>query len=171
MKKFFFLLLLIGCGAPKQQPDPLQTVKDFLRWYGTHYKEANSFNLVNQGDSVFYAVNFGETEKYLGYLKSSGFVSDEYLNSFRKQFAESQLAFEKDPMNEGPPFGFDYDLVLWTQEPELVIEKGKNPAVIFSSVRDDEASLGLDVYMKLQFELSKENGVWKINRIVPTEGN
>lgn len=172
MKKYIFLLLLIGCGSPKQQePDPLQTVKDFLSWYGTNYREANSFELVNQGDSVFYSVNFEETEKFLAYLKSSGFVSDAYLDVFRKKFAEAQINFDKDPINEGPPMGFDYDIVLWTQEPDLVIEKGKNPSVIFSSIRDGQASLALDVYMKLQFELSKKNGSWKIDRIFPTEGD
>jgi hypothetical protein len=171
MKKYFFLLLLVGCSTPKQQPDPLQTVKDFISWYGAHYKEANSFAMVNQGDSTFYSVNFEETEKFLAYMKSSGFVSKEYLDAFRRYFAEAQLAFEKEPVNEGPPMNFDYDIVLWTQEPELVIEKGKDPVVIFSSVRDDEAELGLDVYTKLQFELSKDNDTWKIDRVVPTEGN
>lgn len=168
MKKYFFLLLLIGCTTPRQQPDPLQTVKDFLAWYGANYKEANSFGLVNQGDSVYYSVNFEETEKFLAYLKSSGFVSDKYLSGFRKKFSEAQLAFEKEPMNEGPPLGFDYDIVLWTQEPDLVIEKAKNPIITFSSIRDGEASIGLDVYMKLQFDLSQDNGAWKIDRIFPT---
>lgn len=168
MKKYFFVLLILGCGSPKEQPDPLQTVKDFLSWYGNNYKEANSFGLVNQGDSVFYSVNFQETEKFLAYLKSSGFVSEKYLTGFRKYFAAAQLTFDKDPVNEGPPMNFDYDIILWTQEPDLVIERGKNPTVIFSSIQDNEATIALDVYNKLQFDLSKENGVWKIDRIGPT---
>ena len=171
MKKYFILLLLLECSAPKQEHDPLQTVKDFLNWYGVHYKEATSFGLVNQGDGAYYSVNFEETEKFLTYLKSSGFVSDEYLNGFRKQFKEAQYFFEKDPINEGPPQGFDYDIVLWTQEPDLVIEKGKNPTIIFSSIQDDVATLNLDVYMNLQFTLSLDNGNWKIDRIVPTQGD
>ncbi|HEU5292996.1 MAG TPA: hypothetical protein VFU05_20265 [Cyclobacteriaceae bacterium] len=170
MKKYFFLLLLIGCTTPKQQqPDPLQTVKNFIIWYGTNYQEANSFGLVNQGDSAFYSVNFEETEKYLAYLKSSGFVSDEFLSGFRKKFSEAQINFEKDPMNEGPPLGFDYDIVLHTQEPDLVIEKAKNPTIIFSSIRDNEATISLDVEMKLEFKLTLIDGNWKINRIDPTE--
>lgn len=171
MKKYFLLLLLIGCGAPKQHPDPLQTVKDFLQWYGTNYQEANSFGLVNQGDSVFYSVNFEEAEKYLAYLKSSGFVSDEYLSVFRKKFAEAQINFEKEPVNEGPPLGFDYDIVLFTQEPELVIEKADNPVITFSSIRDNEATIGLDLEMKLEFELTLIDGVWKIDRITPAVGD
>ena len=171
MKKYFILLFVIGCGSPKQEQDPLQTVKDFLNWYGVHYKEANSFSLVNQGDSVNYSVNFEETEKFLTYLRSSGVVSDNYLNILRRQFIEAQLVFEKDPINEGPPQGFDYDIVLWTQEPDLVIEKGKSPTLISSKIHDDSATLRLDVYMRLQFELSKSNGQWKIDRIIPTEGD
>lgn len=172
MKKILLIaILLIGCGAPSEKQEPMQTIKDYLNWYGVHYKEATSFGLVNQGDSVNYSVNFEETEKFLAYLKSSGFVSEAYLNAFRKQFKEAQYFFEKDAVNEGPPRGFDYDIVLWTQEPDLVIEKGKNPILLSSQIHDDSARIRLDVYMKLQFELTKENGGWKIDRIIPTEGN
>lgn len=170
MKKILVIsMLLIGCGTPTQQPDPLQTIKDFLNWYGVHYKEANSFGLVNQGDSVNYSVNFEETEKYLAYLKSSGFVSDEYLKAFRKQFREAQYFFEKDPINEGPPQGFDYDIVLWTQEPDLVIEKGKNPILLSSEIHDDSATLRLEMYMKLQFVLTKKDQKWLIDKITYIE--
>lgn len=172
MKKYFTLVLfLIACGTPRQEQDPLQTIKDFLNWYDVNYKEVNSFELVNQGEGVFYSVNFYETEKFLASLKSSGFVSDKYLDVFRKQFEEAQKTFEKDPINEGPPPGFDYDIVLWTQEPDLVIERGGNPTIIFSSIRDDEASIALDVYMNLEFTLSKSNGKWMIDQILPTEGD
>ena len=57
-------------------------------------------------------------------MKSSGFVSDGYLDVFRDYFKQADEAFRKDPINEGPPPGFDYDIVLLTQEPDLVIEKG-----------------------------------------------
>ena len=165
MKKLLILtLLLIGCSTQPQQ-DPLQTVKDFLNWYGVHYKEATSFGLVNQGNGANYSVNFEETEKFLAYMKSSGLVSDAYLNNFRSYFKEAEESFIKDPINEGPPPGFDFDIVLLTQEPELVIEKGKNPTVIFSSIKDDVATLNLDVDMKLQFTLTRENGNWKIDAI------
>jgi len=165
MKKYVLLLLLISCGAPSEKQDPQQTVKDFLTWYGVHYKEANSFGLVNQGDSVNYSVNFEETEKFLSYLKSSGFVSDSYLNVLRRKFIEAQVMYEKDPINEGPPTGFNYDIILWTQEPDLVIEKGKNPILISSEIHDDSATLRLELYMKLQFDLSKKNQKWLIDRI------
>ena len=165
MKKFLLLVLLLGCGAPSQQQDPLQTVKDFLKWYGVHYKEATSFGLVNQGDGVYYSVNFGETEKFLAYMKSSGFVSDEYLNNFRTYFKEAEEVFKKDSINEGPPPGFDFDIVLQTQEPELVIEKGNNPILISSQVHDEEATLNLDVGMKLTFTLTKDKSGWKIDWI------
>jgi len=166
MKKYLILILLLtDCSAPKQETDPLQTVKDFLSWYGIHYKEVNSFGLVNQGEGVFYSVNFEETEKFLASLKSSGLVSDMYLNNFRTYFKEAEETFKKDSINEGPPPGFDYDIVVLTQEPDLVIEKGKDPTVLSSSIRDNKATLELDVYLKLRFDLSKSNGAWKIDRI------
>src|SRR5687767_3694522 len=107
MKKYFvFILLVMGCSAPSEKEDPLQTVKDFLNWYGIQYKEANSFRLVNQGSGENYSVNFEETEKFLTYMKSSGFVSEAYLNDFRSYFKDAEQTFKKDPINEGPPPGF-----------------------------------------------------------------
>lgn len=166
MKKSFLLfLMLASCKVSDPQKEALQTVTDFLGWYSTNYNQANSFGLVNQGDSVFYSVNFEEAEKYLAYLKSSGFVSDAYLNNFRTYFKESDEVFKKDPINEGPPPGFDYDIVLYTQEPELVIQKRAQPKIISSEIRDDTATLNLDMEMKLQFVLSKQDGAWKIDKI------
>lgn len=172
MKKFLILLLLVvSCGKLTEQKDPLQPVKDFLKWYGDHYKEATAFGLVNQADSINYSVNFEETEKFLAYLKSSGFFSDKYLDEFRKQFEEAQRTFEKDSINEGPPPGFDYDIVLWTQEPELVFRRASDPPVIFSEVNENTAIIELDLVTNLRFELSKGDGGWKIDRIIPTPGD
>jgi hypothetical protein len=166
MKKFFIVLALFAsCQARDPQKEALQTVTAFLSWYETNYHHANSFGLVNQDDSVFYSVNFEETEKYLGYLKSSGFVSDAYLNSFRKYFNEAEAAFKKDPINEGPPPGFDYDIILFTQEPELVFEKKNNPTVLVSTVTENTAVLQLDIGMKLHFNLSRNNGKCLIDGI------
>lgn len=165
MKKYLALILLVGCGASRQEQEALQTVKNFLQWYGDHYNEVNSFKLVNQGDGSPYSVNFEETEKFLSFLSSSGFVSETYLKSQRTYFKEVGLAYEQNPINEGPPPGFDLDIVLLTQEPERVIEKGKNPVVVSSKIEGDFVTLNLDLEMRLQFKLSKINGSWKIHRI------
>jgi hypothetical protein len=166
MKKCLVIFLfLAGCGTTKHTPDPLLTVKDFLTWYGVHYKDVNSFALVNQGNGITYSVNFEETEKFLKVLKESGFVSDAYLQNFRIYFKEADAAFKKDPVNEGPPPGFDYDIVLFTQEPDAVLAQGKNPTVLLSQIKDDKAVLKLDLYVKLQFSLSLHAGSWKIDRI------
>ena len=171
MKKLIVIIaLLTSCEGRNSQDEPLQCVKDFLTWYELNYQKANSFGLVNQGDStVFYSVNFEETEKFLAYLKSSGFVSETWLRNFREQFKKAEQNFKDEPINEGPPPGFDYDIVLLTQEPDMVFGKKNDPLIISSEVRGENAVLKLDLGMKLQFSLTKEDGKWKIDRITYAE--
>lgn len=166
MKKYFLILLIIaGCNTSNPEKEALQTVTNFLTWYNENYNEANSFILVNQ-DSAYYSVNFEQTEKYLDYLKSSGYVTDAYLNNFRTYFKDAEATFQKDSINEGPPPGFDYDLVLYTQEPELVIEKRNNPVILSKKIKDDSITLNLNLEMPLQFQLSKQHAKWMIDKIL-----
>ena len=166
MKRYYiFFALLIACNSGDKEKDAIQTIKNFLNWYEANYKQANSFDLVNQGDSVFYSVNFDQTEKYLSFLKSSGFVSDTYLNNFRNHFNKAEENFKAHPVNDGPPEGFDYDIVILTQEPELVFEKKNNPTIITSKFDNNSATLTLDIGMELIFKLSYESGGWKIDEI------
>ena len=170
MKKLTVLfIILMGCGTATQKQDPVETVQQFLIWYETNYKEANAFALVNQGVGVNYSVNFEETEKFLSYLKSSNLVTDAYLNAFRKHFIEAQRFYENEPINEGPPPHFDYDIVLYTQEPDWVFEKRKDLKIISSEIQDENATLNVDVGMKLQIGLSKKDQRWLIDRIDPIE--
>jgi hypothetical protein len=167
MKKYLIIFaILASCQSGNPEKEALKTVTDFLSWYETNYQQANSFGLVNQGDStVFYSVNFEETEKFLAYLKSSGFVSETYLNNFREYFNKAEQTFKAGPVNEGPPENFDYDIVVLTQEPELVFEKKNSPVVLSSDVKKNTAVLNLSIGMQLQFKLSKENSKWLIDQI------
>jgi len=170
MKKYLFIFLIFAsCKTGNPQKEVVQTVQDFLGWYEANYQHANSFGLVNQGDSIVYSINFKETEKYLAYLKTSGFVSDAFLENFRTYFREADAVLKKDPVNEGPPPGFDFDIILYTQEPELVFEKRSNPVILSNEIKTDTAILLLDAGMKLQFSLSKKDGKWVIDQITYPE--
>ena len=165
MKRFLIILVFLSsCNNSNPEKEALQTVTNFLGWYNENYNDANSFILVNQ-DSAYYSVNFEQTEKFLSYLKSSGYVTGAYLNHFRAYFKDAETTFQKDSINEGPPPGFDYDIVLYTQEPELVIEKRKNPIVLSKEIKDDTIILNLNLELPLQFQLSKQNAKWMIDRI------
>jgi hypothetical protein len=162
---FSLLFLLPGCKTNNPQQEALQTIKAFLAWYETHYSAANAFPLVNQGNEVYYSVNFEECEKFLAYLKSSGYVSDSYLDNFRTHFKNAQAEFEREPQNDGPPPGFDYDIVLLTQEPEWIFEHREKTTLISSEVQANKAILNLEIGFKLQFTLSKQNDRWLIDAI------
>ena len=166
MKRYLVLLaFLVGCGSPEKEETPLQTVKDFIAWYGNHYQEVTEFKFVNQVPGKNYSVNLPEMRRYFKFLRSSNYISEAYIKSQEKYFGEAMVVYKQDPVNEGPPPGFDFDIVLLTQEPDLVIDKAKDPTVISGEIKNDKAVVKLDVYMKLQFDLTMAGGKWKIDRI------
>lgn len=100
---------------------PFGTVVHFLKWYRKNYTSNLLRNLVNNADANTdttkpYSVNFKETERYLSDLKSSGFLSEKFLNTWRNYFRECDDYFIQHPQYDGPPDGFNYDLILNTQD-------------------------------------------------------
>jgi hypothetical protein len=172
----FFILFIISqlcsCSTRNPEKEVVQAVSDFLNWYNNQYKQVNAFGLVNQSDSAFYSVNFEETEKYLTFLKQSGYVSEKYLKSFRDYFQNADQDFKNDPVNEGPPAGFDYDIILYTQEPEIVFENRHQPEAYVISVNQDHATVQyLAGGFGLQFTLSQYHQQWLIDAIKPLNEN
>jgi len=141
-----------------------KTVKEFLTWYKNNYTQTNSFGFTYQDKQGNYHVSVQQGEEYLKYLKSSGYISDVYVNLWMQYFKDKSDYLEKNPQNEGPPEGFEFDLVLITQEPELVfkeIEKMKCTAI---ERKGDKAILQIDG-LGYNIDLSKENGKWMIEYI------
>lgn len=142
----------------------------FLKWYKTNYKEINQIDLVDYESSIkdstkFYSLDFKATEKYLLKMKSSGLLSDKYIKDWQKYFLESQKNFEENPQNDGPPEGFDYDLVLLTQEIDETLSSIENPKIIKVTESEESYIVTLNVFMELSFRLSKVNGKWLIDKI------
>ncbi len=150
--------------------ESLNTVIDFLNWYKNNYETVNQFNLVknkgvNYDSTKFYSVNFEESEKYLKKLKSSGFISDNYINKWRKYFKEHDEYLKKNPQNDGPPYGFDYDFVLLTQEIDKTIESNVKLKLLDIKESNESSIVKIDIMMRLSFSLSKCNGKWLIDNI------
>jgi hypothetical protein len=178
-------LLLLSCGQENQSATsstqvPVQTaevsndsialvtpIKDFLHWYKTNYKAANNFVFVAKDADGNYQVNLQECEKYMAYLESSGLISNRYRTDWFKYF-ESKATYLKDnPQNEGPPEGFEFDLVLISQEPEVVLNDIDNMTIAITKIEGDIAVLsvsGTPGYA-YDFEMGKEQGKWKIDYI------
>ncbi|MPR37217.1 hypothetical protein GBK04_28745 [Cytophagaceae bacterium SJW1-29] len=143
-----------------------QTVVRFLTWYKNHIQEANRIPLVNQTAGKPYSVNLKNGERYLTYLKSSHRLTDAYLNQWRVFFRERQAGFRQSPQFEGPPTGFDYDLVMLTQDVDTQLDSLKSLKMGKVTILGDQATVGftlLDVY---EFRLVRQNRRWLIDEIL-----
>ena len=144
----------------------IQSVKGFLEWYKTNYKEANSFGFTYQDKQGNYQVSISQGEEYLKFLKSSGFISEKYVIDWLKYFVDKAQYLLENPQNEGPPEGFEFDLVLITQEPELVLNEINNLQFVVLGNTGSKAILQIvGDFVGYNFELIKENGKWKIEYI------
>jgi|GEM_PF-2021402 hypothetical protein len=150
---------------------PVNRVMDFLQWYAIHLPALNKIEMVNtaaNGDSTkFYSVNFPGTEKYLSEMSSSGFVSNVYLDSQRAYFKRCNDSLLKNTQNDGPPYGFDYDLVMFSQEYDEDLAHLEKARIKFQEVKGNTATLTLTFSTKqqLQFSLKKKGGKWMIEKI------
>ena len=171
-------LVFIPCANNSQtgreiQPgltkEPVKTVVDFLKWYRENHEKISKIQMVNmppvEDTDSFYTVNFDETEGYLTLLKKSGFVSDRYLQQWRDYFKKAGKKLEQDKVNDGPPEGFEFDFVLWTQEIDETLEAINEPKLISEKITQNKAIVKIDIMMRLEFKLSKQNGKWLIDDI------
>jgi hypothetical protein len=159
----------------KNQPELLkyksvQTVIHFLQWYKNNYDILNGMNLVNNasGDydsTQYYSVNFKETGAYLSKLAASGFISDKYIKSRKEYFMDCNEGMKKYPQNDGPPVGFEADLILLTQEIDGTLESIDHPNIFEAKETTNTSYVKIEVLTQLNFTLSKYNGKWLIDKI------
>lgn len=143
----------------------IQTVTGFLHWYKANYTEANSFGFTFQDKKGNYQVSISQSKKYLEFLKSSGFISEKYVIAWLKYFKDKAQYLQENLQNEGPPEGFEFDLVLITQEPELVLNNINNLQFVIVENSRSKAILQVIGEFSYDFELIKENGKWMIEYI------
>ncbi|HRI00305.1 MAG TPA: hypothetical protein PK006_04560 [Saprospiraceae bacterium] len=151
-----------------------QTINGFLQWYKANIFKLYEYNLTAKDSAGNYIVDTVSCSKYLKALKKSGFISSEYVRLWADYFRSQGEKFIISPQNEGPPEGFDFDLVLHTQEPEIVFQDlGK---LQFSSQEIKNKTAVIEVtFPKLgwtySFELSKIKNKWFIDYISLKEPN
>lgn len=103
--------------------EQIDLVKNFMKWYIKNLDTLYKFNMIEGGmngvendEPENYFVNFSEVEKYITELKKSSFLTDNFLENEKQIFIEGDKYFKKNPENDGPPYGFDYDHFFYTQE-------------------------------------------------------
>lgn len=105
-----------------QDDSQIETVKLFLKWYKDNEDHLYSFNTIKGGAQdenetpANYYVDFNQVEKELSFLKSSNVLSQKFLSACKKNYVEGDKYFKKNPANDGPPHGFDYDYFFKTQD-------------------------------------------------------
>lgn len=146
----------------------VKNISAFLQWYKSNYRKVYEYLLTYTDSMGYYQVDTKSCNLYLNYIKSSKLVSNEYIRLWKNYFESQAENFKTNKQNEGPPEGFDFDLVLHTQEPDEVfksLEKIKYSIVDLSS---DSANITVHTTWedwKYAFELSKINGRWYIDYI------
>jgi hypothetical protein len=141
------------------------TVIYFLRWYRDHEEKLNQMPLITGGlrdTTTNYSMNFPATEEYLSELKSSGYLSDVFLNDLRLHFKRADEYFKKNPQNDGPAHGFEADLILKAQD-YMDVWAGLDSARLMQTKINGNAALVQHRflgYYTTSFFLSKQGGRW-----------
>lgn len=187
---FFFLIFIFSTTVPfftscnnnatitNNQTDnysldkqPAKTIIDFLKWY--RINQDIQGGLVNNADgktldsTKFFSVNFEGTEKYLSQLKSTGFISEKYLDKWREYFKKCEDDFKKNRYNEPPIEGFDYDFIMLSQEFDEDLKNVEKSKIVSQSILNDNAII--KIYFpngnKLIYKLTKHADKWIIDDI------
>ena len=153
-------------AVPKDSVSAARAVVNLLSWYKNHIDSASRIILVDQKPGKPYSVNFKNGEKYLAYLRSSHLLTDTFLNEWRIYFRERQQGFQLTHQNEGPPTGFEYDLVLLSQDVDMQLKSLKKLKITKVKVQKDRASVEFDLLANYECKLVRKNGVWLINEIL-----
>lgn len=161
--------------AKNATANPDETVKSFLSWYQKNSKSLNKFVTVGGGglspnnDPVNYYVNMPQVDEEISFLKNSQLFSDQYLSDFKKKYELGQDYFRKNPQNDGPPYGFDYDQFFLTQD-DFSSDLDNLKQIEFKTVSADaktaEVDFGLpSCGMNYKYLLTKNGDKWQIDKI------
>ncbi|AQY20976.1 hypothetical protein [Riemerella anatipestifer] len=105
-----------------QNKSQIETIKSFLYWYKKNQEKLYQFNTIKGGafsqnnEQIGYYVDFDEVKKEINFLKESDLFSQNFLKEYEMTYNEGSQNFKKNPQNDGPPFGFDYDYFFLTQD-------------------------------------------------------
>ena len=150
---------------------PAGTILSFLRWYRSNVNELKKIELVthaaNPDSARYYVVNMEGTEKFLGALQQSGFVTDSYLNRWRAYIRKCNDDLKKTPTTDVSATGLDFDLVMLARDYDDDLNGIERSTVDNVKLADDQGSvtLGLPTVGHLKYWITKQDGKWLIEDI------
>lgn len=151
-------------------------VKSFLKWYRDHEDNLYSFNTIKGGPQnenetpVDYYVDFNQLEKEINFLQNSGLFSQKFLSVYKQNYVEGEEYFKKNPTDDGPPHGFDYDYFFRTQD-DYQSDLKNIEAIQFTINQTDPKLSNVTFHLKncgmtYQYTLIKDNtNQWLIDSI------
>jgi hypothetical protein len=107
------------------------------------------------------------TEQYLSKLQSSGFISDKYLDMWRRYFKSVDDDLRKTPQTNTPVKGLDFDFVMWSKDYDDDLAKIEKSTVEYQSVANNQATIviGLPTVGRVKYKIGKEGDKWQIDDI------
>jgi hypothetical protein len=164
----------VDAPLPADNPfrlQPANTIIQFLRWYRNNVKEIKQIQLLthssNPDSSQYLVVNMPATEQYLAKLQSSGFVSDKYVDMWRRYFKSMDDDLRKNPQTNTPVKGLDVDFIMWAKDFDDDLAKIEKSTVEYQSVVSNQATIviGLPTVGRIKYRIGKEGNKWQISEI------
>lgn len=154
----------------EQAISPDSTIIAFLTWYRDNEERLRQIQLVKGGledTTTFYSVDFLATEKYLSELKKSGYVSNKFLDTLRQNFNKSNEDLKAHPQNDGPPPGFEADLIMKAQDYMSVWDGLNKAKLIEKNINNNTAHIVylFADYYRMKFLMSKSGKHWLIDSL------
>jgi hypothetical protein len=159
----------VNLSDPASSPE--STVSAFLTWYKANGSGLGDDFVLNNGNNEmdstkFYAVNFPATETYLAKLSATGMISDNYVDKWRMYFKKADQNFKSHPENEGPPEGFDYDFITFSQEDPGLNELEKTKlTVTYKGSNSATVLISFPSAYEYNYLLTKHEQHWQIDEI------
>ncbi|MBV9989244.1 MAG: hypothetical protein JO301_16310 [Chitinophagaceae bacterium] len=172
-----YLLLIISCLFAACGPSPavVQTLPDstavgFLRWYRDNEERLSHIRLVQGGypdTTRAYTVDQTQLNRYLSELDRSGYLSPAYLAKMRRYVDSCGRYLNVHAEYDGPPSGFEGDLVMNTQDYMDVFNNLNNFTISDRRVDGEKARLKFyfSQYYLIGFALTRTNKRWLIDSL------
>ncbi|MEZ4772706.1 MAG: DUF3828 domain-containing protein [Bacteroidia bacterium] len=162
-------------GGLQDDPDLVAIdacIHGFYQWYETNMNTLANIAYVRSGKPA--TLDNANLDEYYAKLKQSGFISQVYIDGDRAYLKNLEATYWKDEdVTEQPLSGLDYDrffcgqdydIVFWTTAPVAADGLGTNQATATLS------GVEWDMERTQKFEMVRENGKWRIAKILCETG-
>ncbi|MGZ3755161.1 MAG: hypothetical protein ACXVAY_05675 [Mucilaginibacter sp.] len=152
-----------------------KTITDFLKWYKIEEADTSqkNYSIAKGGypdTTTDFRIDSPGLEKYLAHFRSTGFVSETYLNYLRDYFTEIDQRLKEDTTHRKEMLkvdGLDTDWILNTFEPDAIldhIEEGRfdKIEVLYNKAM---ARFRISKSLQLLFTLTRYKNHWMIDYI------